>query len=407
MSLSDVKHQGFAQRLIHRSLSGGRVPHAYLFHGPEGVGKETLAIGLAEVLLCAQPVDQALDDDRAKAVGLASIRGGCQSCEDCRSVAAHSHPDFHLVYRQLNRQHPDPQVRKRKALEIGVDVVRHFVIEKVGLTPVRGRAKVFIIREADRMTVQAQNALLKTLEEPPGPTVIMLLVTSLDRLLPTTLSRCQVVRFDPLPTAFVQDRLTTLLPDQPPEQIAWYARCGDGSLGRSLQQTEDDWYGINSRLMEGFTYLSGVGEGKKGKAIGASPQQRSSTTTQGLRNDHLAKMWIETAKKLGDRWRKQDPDMTETEASRHGVKAVLQLAAQWYADLLRLTTGDSSKGLNRGPFALTPSHVIEAINRLAQAEHQLDLNANVLLCVETLVNDLARLATAKRKQPRIPYRAHA
>jgi DNA polymerase-3 subunit delta' len=95
------------------------------------------------------------------------------------------------VHRYLIKEHPESDVRKRKGLEISVDVLRHFVIERTALTPIRGRAKVFVIREADSMTTQAQNALLKTLEEPPGPTFIILLVSALDGLLPTTLSRCQ------------------------------------------------------------------------------------------------------------------------------------------------------------------------------------------------------------------------
>ncbi len=375
MSLGDVEHQGYAQRLIQRAVARDRVPHAYLFHGPDGVGKETLALGLAQLLLCDSPIDRKLDGERAESVGVGGLRTGCGECEECRAVTSQTHPDLHLIYRQLNREHPDPVVRKRKALDIGVDVLRHFVIASVGLTPIRGRAKVFIIREADRITVQAQNALLKTLEEPPGTTFIILLVTSVDRLLPTTLSRCQVVRFDALPTLFVRAGISALLPDLLSEQIEWYARFSDGSLGCALQCANDDLYGLNRHVLEELVDL---------------PTRRS---------DELVKNWTDKSKSLGARYRKRDPDVTDTEAGRRGFKSIFQLAATWYADVLRVGSGDELAVVNtswRAKIAqvsrsLDPALAMKAINRIARAEHHLDLNANTQLCIETLLADLARI----------------
>lgn len=386
MSLSDVAHQGFAHRLIQRAVSGNRVPHAYLFHGPDGVGKEKLALGLAELLLCGEPVNRSVDRSQTDTIGLEQLRVGCGKCEDCRMVTAETHPDLHLVYRQLNRMHPDSAVRKRKALDIGVDVLRQFVIEKVHLTPARGRAKVFVIREADRITPQAQNALLKTLEEPPDATVLILLVTALDRLLPTTLSRCQVVRFDALPMEFVHAKLATLLPDVPAERIKWYARCSGGSLGRALQYAGDNLYDLNQRLLEGFAQ-PGHAERRKGRAAGPA---------SGARNGSLAKLWTDESKSLGERYRKRDPDITETEASRRGLKSIFQLAAEWYADILRAGSSDESTIVNkhwtaqiqRAAESVDAERGIEAVNRIARAERQLDLNANTQLCIEALLVDL-------------------
>jgi DNA polymerase-3 subunit delta' len=226
VSLADVKHQATAQRMLQRAISSHRVPHAYVFHGPEGVGKEMLARGLARLLLCESPKRDAEPQASASATAQVNqehllILDACGVCSECKLVAAGTHPDLHLIYRQLNREHPEPEVRKRKGLEIGVDVLRHFVIDKVGMKPSRGRAKVFLIREADVITPQAQNALLKTLEEPPGTTYLILLVTGLDHLLPTTLSRCQVVQFDALPYQFVRERLRAMRPDLPAEQADW------------------------------------------------------------------------------------------------------------------------------------------------------------------------------------------
>ena len=389
MSPADVKHQGYAQRLIQRAIAGARVPHAYLFHGPRGVGKETLAHGLAQLLVCSEPVEQQLEAADAEVVGVDSVRRGCGQCEDCRLVAARTHPDLHLIYRQLNRDHPDPVIRKRKALDIGVDVLRHFVIDRIGYTPARGRSKVFIIREADKMTPAAQNALLKTLEEPPKDTVLILLVTAVDRLLPTTLSRSQVVRFDALPASFVHAKLTELLANLPAEQIEWYARCADGSLGVTLERANDELYELNGRVLDGLARLHGCPAPSGGG---------------GQRPDELVKIWTDESKALGDRYRKVDPDITDTEATRRGFKTIFFLAATWYADILRLAAGDAATIVNADRRAqlehvaktIDPERAADAIQRITLAERQLDLNANTQLCIETLVNDLATMTVVVR-----------
>jgi DNA polymerase-3 subunit delta' len=357
MSLSDVRHQDAALRRIQQALSRDRVPHAYLFHGPEGVGKERVARGLAQLLLCSNPTERELGIDEAGVVGLKRVREGCGRCEDCRLVSAQTHPDFHVIYRQLHRDHPDSEVRKRKGLELGVDVLRHFVIDKVGLTPLRGRAKLFVIRAADDMTVQAQNALLKTLEEPPGSTFIILLVSALDRLLPTTLSRCQLVRFDGLPEGFIRDKLHELRPELSRERIEWCARGGEGSLGRALEYADDELFELHQRLADGLTRLG-------------DPH-----------SDGLVKAWTDEAAALGERYRKRDPDITDAEATRRGLATVFQLAAGWYGDVLR-NCATTAQFMNA-------ETVAAAINRLAEAQRQLDLNANTQLIVETLVGDLA------------------
>ena len=376
MSLAEVYHQGHAQRLLQRAIDGGRLHHAYLFHGPDGVGKERFALGLAQYLLCDHPSALTTDVDL---VGLESLRAGCGTCEDCCSVTAGTHPDLHLIFRQLNREHPDPTVRKRKALDIGVDVLRHFVIEKVARTPARGRAKVFVIREADRITAQAQNALLKTLEEPPGVTLLVLLVRSIDKLLPTTLSRCQPIRFDTLPTAFVRERLAALLPDLPGDQLDWYARYADGSLGTAMERAGDELHALNEAVAAELTALS------SGDAAG--------------RPDRVTKAWTEKSKGLGERYRQRDPEITDTEAGRRGLKAIFHLASAWYADVMRVGSGDAEGVVNvtlldqltSAARWIAPVAGIEAVKRLAQAEGHLDRNVNVQLCVETLVNDLARI----------------
>ena len=365
MSLVDIKHQPHAQRLIQRAIGRDRVPHAYIFHGPDGVGKEKFALGLAQFLLCSQPVERSLSDDEANELGVEQLRLGCGACEDCRTLAAETHPDLHLIYRQLHREHPDADVRKRKGLGLGVDVLRHFVIDSVGLKPFRGRAKVFIIRGADEMNVQAQNALLKTLEEPPDTTILILLATALDELLATTQSRCQVVRFDALPTAFVREKLDELRPGRPSGELDWYAAHSDGSIGRAIDQIDDELYALNDRVAALW----------RGSKAGRATALTELATTE--------------AKSLGDRYRKRDPEITDTESARRGLKTVFRLVAEGFADTLRTEARGVGNGIDSGFWAV-------AINRIAEAERQLDLNANVQLVIENLSNDLCEPGAAIR-----------
>ncbi len=384
MSLNDTRHQPQAHRQVQRALSRDRIPHAYIFHGPEGVGKETFARGMAQLLLCGNPITRDLDADDAAAIGLSVMSVGCGACDDCRTVIAGTHPDLHLIYRQLNREHSDSTVRKRKGLELGVDVIREFVIDKVARTPQRGRAKVFIIKEADVLNVEAQNALLKTLEEPPGATYLILLVAGLDYLLPTAQSRCQVVRFQALPSEFVRSRLAELRPGLSGEQLAWYSIHSGGSLGEALQAVDDGLFELSGRLRE----------------VMSRSQRRGAT--------ELIKFFTEESKSLGERFSKRDPEITDTESARRGLKALFRLAADQYAQVMRnQAAGFGGDGSDRvaqvepyptwghdSPCRTSLAEYAARIERLARAEQHLDLNANVQLVVETMANELVEPAFA-------------
>ncbi len=225
MPFSAILGQAPAVDTLTRALRRGRVHHAYRFEGPQGVGKELAAVGLAQSLLCETPLD-----------GLA-----CRQCSACRRVVKRSeqapnlpqHPDFLLVQRGLYAGKTlGPSVSDEKET-INAPQVRKIVLERVGYPPHEGRARVFLIRDADELNVTAANALLKTLEEPPQGTHFILLTSRPNRLLDTIRSRTFAIRFAPLP----DDILRTIL-DRSGASHATIALAG-GSAARALEYADE------------------------------------------------------------------------------------------------------------------------------------------------------------------------
>ncbi len=161
----DLVGQTRASRFLRTAVERGSVAHAYLFVGPTGAGKKSAARALACALFCAD--------------------GGCGGCAACRRVRNDTHPDIHLL-------------RPEGVAEYVIDQIRD-VIHDVHLTPVEAPYKVYVLEDAGRLRGAAANAFLKTLEEPPGDVVIVLLAGDFDEIPPTIASRCQVVRFAPIP----------------------------------------------------------------------------------------------------------------------------------------------------------------------------------------------------------------
>jgi DNA polymerase-3 subunit delta' len=172
MSFSDLKQQQDVAQQLRRSLERGRLAHAYLFVGPRGSGKEAMARTLTKALNCLKKDCDCCSD-------------GGQPCDSCRRVDDQAHPDVYWVR---------PESKSRR---IQVDQMREFM-KAVNLRSSMGRVKVGIIVDADCLNEEAGNAFLKTLEEPPSQTVIILLCAAPQRLLPTILSRCLKVSLGPV-----------------------------------------------------------------------------------------------------------------------------------------------------------------------------------------------------------------
>src|SRR5439155_12715634 len=217
-TLQEILGQDAAVQTILRAYESDRLPHGLVFAGPVGVGKATGARGLAALFLCEHPKNNQ----------------PCGKCNSCALMEAQTHPDFHVVYRQLVRIEKE----KSKAIDLSVDVIRNFLVEPANLKASMNRGKVFVVEEADLMNAAAKNALLKTLEEPYGRTLIILLTDQPHALLPTIRSRCQIVRFASLETKLVERELEK----RGIERLlaAQAARVAEGSLGLALKWIEDE-----------------------------------------------------------------------------------------------------------------------------------------------------------------------
>lgn len=194
--------QEHASRCLERLVAGGRIPHALLFEGPPGVGKATAAHRFGALLLCETPAD---------------THQACGACPGCRKVTAGTHADLHIL--------ADDRPLK-------IDAVRE-ATRVLGLKPVEGFRKVVIVEDIDRMTPQAQNALLKTLEEPPGAAHLILTASRVRNVLPTVVSRCQRVPFSPLSIPVMVEVLETQR-ELDPETATLVAALAQGSLGAAL-----------------------------------------------------------------------------------------------------------------------------------------------------------------------------
>lgn len=198
MPFSHILGQETALATIAVAVRRGRVHHAYRFEGPEGTGKELTAFALAQALVCS-----------------AGDVLGCGACDPCRRAvklsedSPHSplHPDVTIVEKGFYP--PEVIGRSRPELtDISVDQVRTIVLAHAAYPPHEGRARVYIVRRAEELSVSAANALLKTLEEPRPSTHFILLTSRGDRLLNTIRSRTLPVRFGPLPDSVITGILT-------------------------------------------------------------------------------------------------------------------------------------------------------------------------------------------------------
>ncbi|NLP46342.1 MAG: DNA polymerase III subunit delta' [Epulopiscium sp.] len=199
------------QEVIHHiqnSISHKKVSHAYIVDGEEGIGKKTLVLTIAKTLQCMKKGTEP-----------------CNHCISCQTFDSGNHPDVIMV-----------QPTKRKS--IGVDDIREQIRDDIEIKPYQYPYKIYIIEDGDTMTVAAQNALLKTLEEPPAYGIIFLLSSNYQRFLPTIVSRCVLLQLKPLSQVQVENYMIHRL-QIPDYQAKLYAHFAQGNIGKAKKIVKD------------------------------------------------------------------------------------------------------------------------------------------------------------------------
>ena len=204
LGFQDILGHEMIKEHFQKAIEAQKVSHAYILSGEAGMGRKSLANAFALTLLCEKGKKQP-----------------CMECHACKQVLSGNHPD--LIY-----------VQHEKPASIGVDDIRRQINDTIMIRPYSSYYKIYIVDEAEKMTVQAQNALLKTIEEPPSYAVILLLTTNPDAFLPTILSRCVQLKLRPLPDHVVKGYLTGTMgvSDSDAELYAAFSR---GNLGKAIK----------------------------------------------------------------------------------------------------------------------------------------------------------------------------
>jgi DNA polymerase-3 subunit delta' len=336
ISFEDIFGQSAAVDWLQSAYLSDRLPHGLIFAGPTGVGKGTTARAMAALFLCEHPMGTM----------------PCGTCPSCTVFDSGNHPDYHVISKELIRYHD--KTGKSKGIDLSIHVIRPELLEPAGRKAVMGRGKVFVIEQADLMNPQAQNSMLKTLEEPAGRTLIILLTDQPGALLPTIRSRSQVVRFAALTDETVRKELHNRKID--PTLAAEAAALSRGSLGSALKWIED---GVVEPARELSEQVDAAFEGNPPADLPG---------------------WLKkAAESYAEKQLERDELSSKDQATREGLSLYLMIAGERFRK--RLAEQQDPAELERA---------CAAIDAIARAEGYLDANVNTAIALQQLSLALER-----------------
>jgi len=369
MLLRDVFCQDRAIGILQRGLAADRSAHAFIFAGPDGVGKYKTAREWARLLLCRNPQIEERPDG--------PFADSCGACESCTLVDADSHPDYTHVYKEL-LQYTKDNKDKKTPVELAIDVIREFLIEQVSGRPTLSARKVYIVSEAQKLNANSQNALLKVLEEPPAYCTIILLCTRLEQLLPTIKSRCQIIRFGPVDQKRIVAHLTG--GGLGAQEAAFFARLAQGSLGLACQ-----W----ARLEQ-----DGVGLFGTKRALVASMADYRLSEVLGI-----VERMQEDTRQIATGWGNLDKSTSKSDLTRRAQRTLIQIVISALYDATihhvaperPLINSDQADQIALLAGRLGPEQAIEGVREGYEMLRWLDANVNDRLILERLLFRIARL----------------
>lgn len=366
-------------RALEGVLSSDRVPHALIFCGPAGVGKALTARALAKILLCDAPKKGRRADASPEP---------CGTCPQCRLAERDSHPDLMWFRRPPGRaEFPVSVVTRRDDSPDG-----QTINESAQLTAMQARSRVTIIEDAELMNEEAANAFLKTFEEAPEGSYLILLVTSLDRLLPTIRSRGRLVRFAALPDEFVAEllRRDTGLSAGDARTLARFA---EGSMERAASLARSEFLRLHGEVMAALPTFDRAAALVLADAIEAWAAEQAENEAQ-----------LEAGESATSKAR-QRATVEKNTLRRTYLKRALSMLGSVFHDALLLGAGIKSEALRNGSAAAFVRRLADrvpherlrhGVERFLEYETYVDRNVHTQLLVENACLELSDLLAPAR-----------
>lgn len=326
----------WAVNLLRAHAAEGKLRHAYLLVGPEGVGRQTLALRFAQSLNCSAPPEKG---------------GFCNACRDCRQIWSLAHPDMSLLV--PGEGHKD----------VLIDQVRELQ-HTLALAPYASPYRIALLPDFQRTTTQAANALLKTLEEPPGKVVLLLTANALECLLPTIVSRCEVIRLRPA----------------------------------SIHATQHYLHSVKGLTGETSRFLAHLSSGRVGAAIQLADDQDALTR----RHEHLGSLLRLLSARYYERFKLAEDLARPYDKARQKMSEVLPIWLSYWRDVFIVTSGaelplvnvDLELQVGQTASKLDAKTARALVIAHEQAIQQMDAYVNVRLLIETLMLKWPRLTTS-------------